>query len=56
MRHGAKAANYAKVEEFVYDDGRRVAGVKVRDLLKNRIVEVRERSPSTAPGRGRTSS
>jgi glycerol-3-phosphate dehydrogenase len=41
MRHGAKAANYAKVEEFVYDDGKRVAGVKVRDLIKNRIVEVR---------------
>ena len=40
MKHGAKAANYAKVEGFVYDDDKRVAGVVVRDLLKNRSVEL----------------
>ncbi len=41
IRHGAKVANYARVEGFVYNGDKRVAGVRVRDLLKNRTVEVR---------------
>lgn len=40
VKHGARVANYAKVENFLYDKGR-VTGVKVRDLLKNATVEVR---------------
>lgn len=38
---GAKVANYSKVEDFVYHDDKRVAGVRVRDLIKNKTVEIR---------------
>ena len=41
IRHGAKVANYAKVEEFIFDRNRHVGGVKDRDLLNNTTVEVR---------------
>lgn len=41
VKYGAKVANYAKVESFIYEDGRRIAGVKVRDLLSNRLIDVR---------------
>lgn len=41
IKHGAKVANYAKVEEFIFDHNRHVSGVKVRDLLGNKTVEVR---------------
>lgn len=33
VAHGAKVANYAKVEGFIMDKGNHVTGVKVKDLL-----------------------
>ena len=42
MRRGAHAANYCKVESFLTANGR-VSGVRVRDLIRNREVEVRAR-------------
>lgn len=41
LKHGAKVANYAKVEDFIFDHNRHVSGVKVRDLLNGKTVEVR---------------
>ena len=41
LKYGAKAANYARAEGFVHDGDGRIAGVKVRDLIKNRTVELR---------------
>ncbi|MBN1363901.1 MAG: glycerol-3-phosphate dehydrogenase/oxidase [Syntrophaceae bacterium] len=35
VAHGAKVSNYAKVEGFVLDAGKRVTGLKVNDLLNN---------------------
>lgn len=43
VKYGASVANYAKVEEFIYTDGKKIAGVKVRDLLRNRMVEIKGR-------------
>ncbi len=40
VNRGAKVANYAKVDSFVFDRGR-VAGVRGADLLKNRGFEIR---------------
>ncbi|TCW34581.1 glycerol-3-phosphate dehydrogenase/oxidase [Laceyella sacchari] len=36
VRFGAKAFNYMKVEEFLYEQ-KRIVGVKVRDLLINKV-------------------
>lgn len=44
LHYGGKAANYARVEEFLTDrNQQRVCGVRVLDLLKNREFEVRAR-------------
>ena len=45
VKHGARVANYAQVEGFIFSNGtrREIAGVKVRDLLHQRAVEVRGR-------------
>lgn len=40
VAHGAKAANYAKVEGFLMDAGNRVAGVKVKDLLNGKVHDI----------------
>ena len=37
---GAKVSNYAKVEGFLVDDRKKVTGVRVKDLLQNKIHEV----------------
>jgi glycerol-3-phosphate dehydrogenase len=39
-RHGARAFNYAQVEEIVRDAGGEIAGVRVRDLLSGRVVSL----------------
>ena len=41
VKYGAQVANYAKVEEFLYTDGKKIAGVKVKDLLSGKSHEVR---------------
>lgn len=41
LKYGAVAANYAKVEGFVFNEQGRVGGVKVRDLVRNKLHEVR---------------
>ncbi len=41
VKYGAKVANYAKVEDFLFDHNKHVAGVAVRDLLTGKTVEVR---------------
>lgn len=40
VAHGAKVANYARVEGFVIDAQHRVTGVEVRDLLNNARLTV----------------
>jgi glycerol-3-phosphate dehydrogenase len=37
-RHGARAFNYAEVEEIVRDVRGAISGVRVRDLLRDRVV------------------
>ncbi|MFB5251846.1 aerobic glycerol-3-phosphate dehydrogenase [Bacillus mycoides] len=39
IEHGAKAVNYAKVDNFLYKDGK-VCGVRVIDLLDGEVYEV----------------
>ncbi|MED1056116.1 aerobic glycerol-3-phosphate dehydrogenase [Bacillus mycoides] len=39
IEHGAKAVNYAKVDSFLYKDGK-VCGVRVIDLLDEEVYEV----------------
>ncbi|MCX7678442.1 MAG: glycerol-3-phosphate dehydrogenase/oxidase [Spirochaetes bacterium] len=41
VKYGAKVANYAKVESFLFDHNKHVAGVAVRDLLTGKTVELR---------------
>lgn len=41
VRYGAKVANYAEVKEFIYDNGQRIGGVKVRDLLTGKEVAIK---------------
>jgi glycerol-3-phosphate dehydrogenase len=41
VKYGARVANYAKVEDFLFDHNRHVAGVAVRDLLTGKTHEVR---------------
>ncbi|HAK61035.1 MAG TPA: glycerol-3-phosphate dehydrogenase [Nitrospiraceae bacterium] len=38
VKHGARVANYAKVEGFILTPGRSVRGLRVRDLLTNQTV------------------
>jgi glycerol-3-phosphate dehydrogenase len=49
-RHGARAFNYADVEEIVRDHRGRVAGVKVRDLLTGRVATLGARVVVNATG------
>jgi glycerol-3-phosphate dehydrogenase len=49
-RHGARAFNYAEVEEVLRDPRGRVAGVKVRDLLGSRVVTLGARVVVNASG------
>ena len=41
VKYGARVANYTKVEDFLFDHNRHVAGVAVRDLLIGKTHEVR---------------
>lgn len=49
-RHGARAFNYAQVEEIVRDRRGAVAGVKARDLLTGRVVTLGARVLVNATG------
>jgi glycerol-3-phosphate dehydrogenase len=49
-RHGARAFNYAEVEEVVRDTSGAPAGVRVRDLLSNRVVSLQARVVVNATG------
>jgi glycerol-3-phosphate dehydrogenase len=49
-RHGARAWNYADVEEIVRDARGRVSGVRVRDLLTGRVATLRSRIVVNATG------
>ncbi|WP_433944790.1 glycerol-3-phosphate dehydrogenase/oxidase [Paenibacillus sp. SN-8-1] len=49
VARGAKAVNYTKVTEFIYDKGT-VVGVQVIDLLSGRTYEVRARKIVNAAG------
>lgn len=40
VEHGAVVANYAEVEEFLFSAGKRVAGVRVRDKITGRLVDI----------------
>jgi len=40
VKHGAQASNYVKVEGFLFSGSGRISGVRVRDLIKNREVEI----------------
>jgi len=41
VRYGAKVSNYTKVENFIIEDGNRVSGIAVRNLLDNRSHTIR---------------
>jgi glycerol-3-phosphate dehydrogenase len=41
VKYGARVANYAGVEDFIYADGQRIAGVKVRDGITGKMVRVK---------------
>jgi glycerol-3-phosphate dehydrogenase len=41
VQYGAKVANYAQVVDFIYSNGKDIKGVKIRDVLKNRNLEIR---------------
>jgi len=41
VEKGASVANYAKVDGFVLSDEKKVCGVKVKDLINDRYVDVR---------------
>ncbi len=43
VRYGAQVANYARVEAFLFDEGRRIQGVRARDLLSDRTHEITSR-------------
>ena len=47
--NGALIANYTKMEEFIYQDGK-VVGVKARDLISNQIYEIRAKKIVNATG------
>lgn len=49
-RHGARAYNYAEVEEVVRDARGAITGVHVRDLLTNRVATVTARVVVNAAG------
>jgi len=49
-RHGARAYNYADVEEVLRDRGGRVTGVKARDLLTGRMATLTARVVVNATG------
>ncbi|MGH7388367.1 MAG: glycerol-3-phosphate dehydrogenase/oxidase [Candidatus Rokuibacteriota bacterium] len=49
-RHGARAFNYADVEEIIRDPRGRVVGVKARDLLTGRVVTLGARVVVNATG------
>jgi glycerol-3-phosphate dehydrogenase len=49
-RHGARAYNYAEVEEFVRDAGGRLTAVRVRDLLTDRVATLGTRVVVNASG------
>ena len=49
-RHGARAFNYAEVEEFTRDEAGAPAGVRVRDLLTGRVATLRARVVVNATG------
>jgi glycerol-3-phosphate dehydrogenase len=50
IRHGARAFNYAEMEELVRGPGGTVAGVRVRDLLSGRVVRLGARVVVNASG------
>jgi glycerol-3-phosphate dehydrogenase len=49
-RHGARCVNYAEVEEVVRDARGRINGVRVRDLLTDRVVRLGARIVVNATG------
>jgi glycerol-3-phosphate dehydrogenase len=49
-RHGARAFNYAQVEEFTRDVGGAIDGVRVRDLLTGSVATLRARVVVNASG------
>lgn len=43
MKYGAKAANYAKVVDFVVSSDNRIEGVRIEDMFTGQIVDVKSR-------------
>jgi glycerol-3-phosphate dehydrogenase len=50
VRHGALCVNYAEVEEFLRDAGGPISGLRVRDLLTNRVATLSARVVVNAAG------
>ncbi len=40
VNYGASVSNYSKVEDFIYKDSNIITGVKVRDLINNKLAEI----------------
>jgi glycerol-3-phosphate dehydrogenase len=41
VKYGAKVANYAQVVDFLLSDGDKISGVRVRDVLKGKTVDIK---------------
>ncbi|RXT15541.1 glycerol-3-phosphate dehydrogenase/oxidase [Ammoniphilus sp. CFH 90114] len=50
VKHGAKAINYAKVTEFIYDSTGQVVGVKVQDQLNGKRINLFAKKVVNAAG------
>lgn len=49
LQYGAQALNYASVEDFIYED-KKVAGVKVKDILSNETFGIKAKYVISAAG------
>ena len=50
LAYGAQALNYAQVTDFLYYDGHKVSGVKVKDLITDNEFEIRAKYVISAAG------
>lgn len=40
IANGASVANYAEVKEFLFSDGKQIAGVRVRDIITGKLIDI----------------
>ncbi|MFM1878716.1 MAG: hypothetical protein RLZZ241_1582 [Bacteroidota bacterium] len=50
LRYGALVLNYIAVEEFIYDSGGRIKGVRARDVLGSKSIGIKSKNVINAAG------